>query len=117
MSTGGRISVFGHFEVQVPDGQSASFRTRKAAEVVAPLALHSPRRISRPVLASEIWPDAPETSRLNNLRPALVYVKSALASPTALRIEGDQLQLDESLESDGKEALRLERRSRSGESD
>lgn len=103
-----RIQVFGRFSAQLEPGVNVSFRTNRAAEVVARLCLQKTSRISRTELAEDIWPDVERTVQLNNLRPALSYARKAIGQERIHQYEGDLLGLN-SVESDWQDALQRER--------
>jgi DNA-binding SARP family transcriptional activator len=105
-----RVSVVGDFHVSLPEGRTASFRTRRAAEVVAKLCLTSSRRLLRADLAADIWPDADRSTRLGNMRTALTYARASLEIPDAIATNEDWLILSNNVDSDWFELGRLETR-------
>jgi DNA-binding SARP family transcriptional activator len=110
-----RITVIGPFKAVLASGEPATFRTRRAAEVVARLLLQSSRRMTRGDLAASIWPDFPASDALRNLRPALTYARTSLGSDSILK-DDDFLVLSPAIESDWSDIRRLEVAARLAES-
>ena len=103
-----RVQVFGRFNARLEPGGSLSFRTSRAAEVVARLVLQRGSRLPRATLAQDIWPESDRQSQLSNLRPALSYARSAIGDEMIQQAENDTLVLT-GAESDWDDALRRER--------
>lgn len=112
MSDSVRVSVIGEFRVDLPNGEVADFRTRRAAEIVARLAFESHRCLPRAELAAEIWPDADRSTRLRNLRPALNYARAAFAGFGDIHSTDDALVLSETVEPDWLQLTMLDTRIR-----
>lgn len=82
------VNLIGKFEVRRPDGKPLRFRTRKAEALVALLALHDGRAVSRQELAESLWPAADRGNQQTNLRQALSIARAAFNDNDA--IEGDR---------------------------
>lgn len=88
-----RIQVFGSFCVRTASDEVARFRTTRAAEVVARLALQPDRRLSRATLAGELWPEEPREGQLRNLRPALSYARDVIGHEHLIPVNPQSLRL------------------------
>ncbi|MCC6403429.1 MAG: winged helix-turn-helix domain-containing protein [Fimbriimonadaceae bacterium] len=114
MGVGAKIGVFGTFRAVLPSGEAAQFRTARAEQVLARLAIEPGRAMSRTRLAEEIWPNAPPESQANSLRAAVSYARKGLGSG-AIHSDRAKVSLDTEVESDWQEFERLERRRRFAE--
>lgn len=103
-----RVQVFGRFCARLEPGGILSFRTSRAAELVARLVLQRGSRLTRAALAQEIWPESDRQTQLSNLRPALSYARSAIGDEMILQADNDTLVLT-GAESDWDDALRREK--------
>ncbi len=103
-----RVQLLGRFQAKLEGGETAVFRTSRAAEVVARLIVQRGGRLPRAALAQELWPDSDPVTQLKNLRPALSYARSALGESAIRQADGDILALG-SIESDWDDAIRRER--------
>ena len=91
MSSGGwRIEMLGGLRAIRGDRTLARFPGKKAASLLAYLALSPGRFQSREVLAGMLWPEASHESQLHNLRLTLTRLRSLLAPDDAL-IDADRL--------------------------
>jgi tetratricopeptide (TPR) repeat protein len=81
------INLIGKFEVRRPDGKPLRFRTRKAEALVALLALHDGRAVSRQELAEALWPGADRNNQQTNLRQALSIARSAFDDNGAIEAD------------------------------
>ncbi|MCU0491556.1 MAG: AAA family ATPase [Chloroflexaceae bacterium] len=72
------IELFGQCRVTLPDGTCPPFATAKTQALLAYLALGPRRSHPRRVLASLLWPEAPETTALANLSNTLNRLRQAL---------------------------------------
>lgn len=73
-----QITLFGGLRARTSERQVTHFRTRKAAQLLAYLALHPQRALSREALADRFWgEDTPATAR-QNLRAALSLLRKEL---------------------------------------
>ncbi len=82
------VKVFGKFEVETGPGSKASFRTSRAAEVVALLAMQPAGQLNRTQLADAIWPEMLPSEQLKSLRPALHYAKASVGESALFVDEG-----------------------------
>jgi DNA-binding SARP family transcriptional activator len=77
------MKLFGTFDVRVNGAAPSTLRNRRAAELLALLALHHDRDVRAVWAAALVWPD---TGSLDSLRQAIKVVRSALG-PEACRLE------------------------------
>ncbi|MCC7272516.1 MAG: hypothetical protein IT561_07600 [Alphaproteobacteria bacterium] len=112
------IRLLGGLDVQSPAGTPVRLPTRKAALLLAMLALVGPAGIRRETAAELLWPDRGEAQARGSLRQALAAVRRELDGQdlAALRIsgDGDVLRLDAG--TDDVDALRFERLLSQGDS-
>ncbi|HVK02867.1 MAG TPA: AAA family ATPase, partial [Armatimonadaceae bacterium] len=87
---GWRIEMLGGLRVRCRDRTLARFPSRKAAALLAYLALNPGRFHARDALAEMLWPDAPRASQLHNLRLTLSRLRGMLAPDDAL-LDADRL--------------------------
>lgn len=72
------LSFLGTFRVTLDQRPLTSFRSANNQGLLAYLALHSDRPVSREVLAALLWPDEPDDNARNNLRQALYQLRQLL---------------------------------------
>jgi DNA-binding SARP family transcriptional activator/Tfp pilus assembly protein PilF len=86
------IRVLGGFEAKDDAGHAIKFHTRKAAALLAYLAMSPGKEFSREHLMSLLWSDRAEAQASNSLRQALSQLRKALngsgASPLILSAVG-----------------------------
>ncbi len=70
-----RIQLLGTFRVS-RKGQSATFRTKKTASLLAYLAYYAGRRISKELLVDALWPESDSEKGRHSLRVALSSLRS-----------------------------------------
>ncbi|MES1228076.1 MAG: BTAD domain-containing putative transcriptional regulator, partial [Armatimonadota bacterium] len=104
------VKVFGRFRVLTATGEQAAFRTTRAAEIVALLAVQPNGRLRRAAIAQEIWPELSGSDQLRNLRPALHYARSALGGDEILTDQDEFASLGLAAQSDWHQAKRLDLR-------
>lgn len=109
------VKVLGRFKASNEVGDSATFRTVRAAEVVALLALQPHAKMRRSSMAQELWPESAPSEQLKNLRPALHYAKAAMGSGVLFSEEDKSETLVLSASSDWQEAKLLDFRAASEE--
>lgn len=73
-----QIRMLGRFEVLSPDAVQASFRSRKAAALLALLALNKGREIANATLRDLLWPDSDGDRQAQCLRRAIADVRDAI---------------------------------------
>ncbi len=78
-----RIELFGSLRLIAGDDAAAveRFQTRKTASLLAYLAFHRGRIITRDLLADQFWPDADPSDARNSLRVALASLRRQLEPP------------------------------------
>ncbi len=103
-----KIFLLGSFRVMLPDATEARFRTSRASELVARLALQDYRRLPRPAIVRDLWPDSDQAEGLNNLRPALHYARTALGAKGAISADKNFLSLNGAVDTDWSELAHLE---------
>jgi predicted ATPase len=100
-----RIELFGGLALRRVDGVSdeiiTRFRTRKAAALLARLALEE-KPLPREVLADAVWPEASLAMGRNNLRVALASLRRQVEPPgvpfgSVLRADRSTVELDPEL--------------------
>ena len=96
-SAGIRLQLLGKFRVG-SDGDpptSIAISARKSCALLAYVALHPERSVSRSQLATLLWADRPDKLARNSLRQCLVSLRADLApfAPDLLRLEGDTVEL------------------------
>lgn len=101
------VKVFGKFQVVGDDGVEAPFRTKRAAEVVALLAMQPAGKFDRRRLADAIWPESLPSEQLQSLRPALHYAKSAIGAALHVDDRSGLVTLDAESEWQGARKLEL----------
>ncbi|MEQ1935386.1 MAG: BTAD domain-containing putative transcriptional regulator, partial [Fimbriimonadaceae bacterium] len=74
------VRLFGAFRAERGE-VSASFRTRKTAGLLAYLAFHAGKPISKDLLVETFWPENNATQGRQSLRMALSSLRSSLALP------------------------------------
>lgn len=89
-------------------GAVASFRTSRAAEVVALLAMQPSGKLDRKRLAAAIWPEHLPSDQFKSLRPALHYARRSLGG--VLRVDERTNDVSLHAESGWREAKHLELR-------
>jgi DNA-binding SARP family transcriptional activator/TolB-like protein/cytochrome c-type biogenesis protein CcmH/NrfG len=92
-----RITLLGNFSV-VRTNQSSSFaitiKSKKGKALLAFLALHLGRPVSRARVASLLWPDHGESMGRQNLRQLLAELRADIGSEFSTGITKDALQLN-----------------------
>jgi DNA-binding SARP family transcriptional activator len=94
--TGGiRIEVLGQFRVLVANAEVAEsgWPGRRAAELVALLALADGHRLTRDQVIEALWPHLGVEAGAANLRKAAHHARRALGSPDAVVLRGGQVTL------------------------
>lgn len=103
-----RITLFGEFSVELGGRTHTRFRTRKTASVLAFLAFHLGKRLTREQVAAAVWPDSPLDAGLHNLRMALASLRKQLENSEARFMVLDRTSLslsEEEVSCDVKEFL------------
>src|SRR5689334_3130388 len=72
------IGLFGSVRVAVQGKDVTAFLTRRAALILAILALREGKPIERWRLAGMVWPESPDATALHNLRQTLTPIRNAL---------------------------------------
>ena len=72
------LSLLGTFRVSLDQRPLTSFRSANNQGLLAYLALHSDRPVSREVLAALLWPDESDEDAHNNLRQAIFRLRQLL---------------------------------------
>jgi predicted ATPase len=88
--SGWRIEMLGGLRAVRGDRTLARFPGRKAASLLAYLALSPGRFHTREALAEMLWPEVPRASQFHNLRLTLSRLRSLLAPDDAL-LDADRL--------------------------
>jgi TolB-like protein len=86
------IGLFGGWRVVLADGAEVRFPTRKAAALLAVLAVEPGSEHSRDALAAMLWPASGESQARASLRQTLAQLRKALG-PAGPRIEARQDRL------------------------
>ncbi len=91
------LQLLGKFRV-CSDGDpptAIAISARKSCALLAYVALHPERSVSRSQLATLLWADRPDRLARNSLRQCLVSLRADLApvAPDLLRLEGDTVEL------------------------
>lgn len=73
-----RVHLFGHLKVGAGSGPPVRFPTRKSRALLAYLALKRERRVTRPAIAGDLWPEADEDRAQKALNTELWRLKTAL---------------------------------------
>ncbi len=85
-----RLRLLGGLALDGEGGAPARLPTRKAALLLAALALAGPKGSRRDALAELLWPDRAEPQARSSLRQALTAVRAVLGSdPAGLHLEAD----------------------------
>src|SRR4051812_22672087 len=87
-----RIQLFGGIKAVSGDIVVSHFETRRAACLLAYLAIHRDRMHSREVLAEMLWPDEDMDATRDRLRQALAAIRRALEPEGA--VNGSVLKAD-----------------------
>lgn len=103
-----RIELLGVFQFIGHGKEPAKFRTNRAAEIIARVALEKNRTIERETLACELWPDADQVARNRSLRSALTYARNAAGTEHIITFDST-VQLSSSVLIDLEEMERQER--------
>lgn len=82
-----RVQTLGGFAVETSDGERIVIRHRKAAALLAYLAVESRREHSREELTALLWPEADHARGRANLRQTLVRLRAALPGSVAAVLE------------------------------
>ena len=113
-----RVQCFGEFEVRYADERVSGFESQKVRALLAYLACHADRALSRDHLAALLWPEKSEEAARGNLRQALYNIRRRFPGETQplstsrqairfsrkVRVWVDVLSFEEALdESDGSE--------------
>ncbi len=90
-----RVELLGRFRVVVGDGEvvAAGWPGRRAAELVALLALADGHRLARDQAIEALWSHLDVAAGAANLRKAAYHARQALARPDALALRGGQVVL------------------------
>lgn len=98
------INLFGTPRIWIDGNSPVAFRSSKAIEVIAYLALAN-KPIARSEIAAALWPELDQERQLHNLRQNLTYVRQAL--PDTLQSDQSKLYLTgcSVLECEGRGAL------------
>jgi DNA-binding SARP family transcriptional activator len=75
-----QVSLLGRFQVRLGSGASLRIRTRKAAALLAYLAVRPGHHIARPVLAALLWGEMGDEQARANLRHELFTLRRALGA-------------------------------------
>ena len=84
-----RISIFGGLLLRDPSGAAVQLPTRKAALLLAALALAGDKGVRREALSAAFWPDRGEVQARGSLRHALAALRRAFPEATGVAIAGD----------------------------
>lgn len=105
------MRVFGSFRAVSDSAEAATFHTRRAAELIAFLAMQPSQRARRSVIGTELWPETERQDQLRNLRTALHYARASIGSDSILvREEGEESILTLVANTDWNRAHQLELR-------
>src|SRR5258707_7917472 len=90
------LAVLGGFRLQMDTGEPVPLSTKKAAALLAYLALHPGQAQARPKLAALLWGDRSEAQARDSLRQALSLLRKALshADPRALIAHEDTISFE-----------------------
>jgi len=90
-----RLTLLGGFEARLESGSAITFPRKKAAALLAYLALHPGQMQARDKLATLLWGDATDERARHSLRQALVALRRGLprAAAASLVEEGDTIGL------------------------
>ena len=84
-----RISLLGGLLLRDPSGAVVQLPTRKAALLLAALALADDKGVRREALAAAFWPDRGEAQARGSLRHALAALRRAFPESAGVAIAGD----------------------------
>ena len=86
-----RIRILGGMELKTATGEPLRLPTRKAALLLAALALAGERGLRRQALCEAFWADRGDAQARSSLRQALAAIRRVVATNegSAIRIEGD----------------------------
>jgi len=91
------LQLLGKFRVLSGDDPPTAIRisARKSCALLAYLAMHPDRSVSRQQLATLLWADRPDPQARHSLRQCLTSLRADLApfAPDLLRLEGDTVEL------------------------
>lgn len=79
------ICLLGGFEVSRSGEAVAGFESQSVRALLAYLACHAGRALSREVVAGLLWPEEPPSRARHNLRQALYNLRTALSGPESGR--------------------------------
>ena len=82
-----RVHTLGGFSVETPSGEQIAIPSRKAAALLAYLAVESERRHSREALVALFWPESDTNRGHANLRQTLTRLRRSLPNPVASALE------------------------------
>lgn len=85
--SGLKVQTLGDLSAVTSAGDEIAFPTRKAAALLAYLAVESGRRHSREHLVALLWPEADEGHGRANLRQTLARLRRALPEPVSAALE------------------------------
>jgi DNA-binding SARP family transcriptional activator len=90
-----RIELLGRFRVVVGDREiaEAEWRTRRARELVALLALADGHSLARDRVIEQLWPHLDASAGAANLRKAAHHARRALGDQEALVLRGERVEL------------------------
>jgi predicted ATPase/DNA-binding SARP family transcriptional activator len=90
-----RVEMLGRFRIIGPRRTVTRFRTRRAGDLLAYLAFHEGRAISREVLIELLWPEVAPARGRGRLRQALTFVRKELepSEPPAIIADNAQVEL------------------------
>ncbi|MBB6048250.1 ATP-binding protein [Armatimonas rosea] len=95
-----RILLLGGLCVEVHGKRFETFPRRKAAALLALLALRPQQRHAREELAVQLWPDADTETGRRNLRQTLLYLRQALPEQELVHADSHALWLAEGTTTD-----------------
>src|SRR5215210_3327406 len=92
------LALLGALEVTLDGQQVASFAYDKVRALLVYLAVEAERPQRREALAALLWPEQPDPAARNNLRRALLTLRTAIddqrAQPAFLLITRDTIQFN-----------------------
>lgn len=95
-----QIGLLGGLEIRVAGVVLETLSRRKAAALLALLALRPRQRHAREELASQLWPDADTETGRRNLRQTLLYLRQALEPQELVHADPQSLWLSEGVSTD-----------------
>ncbi len=95
MSKPVHIRLLGELEVEWNETSYREFGTRKAASLLAYLALRPGKQVSRSTLASLLWPESDPEAAFTSLRSALYRISQVIAAPNLVEATRTTVALPE----------------------